>query len=394
MRPIIQSLILHRFRSFTVEQIDFANPTFLVGPNGSGKSNLVDALAFLSETTASSLRVMFGKRGGLAMVRNKTPGDRLPVNLGIGVNLGSLDSSLQGGRYAFEIQALPGAGLAVVREQCIVVQGEEKRYWFDRSRTDFKSNVPGLAPSLEPEALGLPVIGGDKRFSPVLEVLRGIASYAIEPGGLRQAQDADDGVRLLPDGRNAVAVLQEIEQRYPQDVRRINEFLAVIVPHTQGVHTIKEGSKIALEFTQGWGGQKSLLLPGASMSDGTLRALALLLAVFQRPKPSVLVIEEPEATIHPGAMGAILDLLYLASKQMQVIVTTHSPDLLDVKWIMDDHLRIINWEQGASRIRPVAESSRIALQTHLMGAGELLRSNALDAQQDQKPAGHLFLNLK
>ncbi len=41
------------------------------------------------------------------------------------------------------------------------------------------------------------------------------------------------------------------------------------------------------------------------MSDGTLRSLGLIMAVFQKQSPSVLVIEEPEATIHPGALGAV-----------------------------------------------------------------------------------------
>ena len=69
------------------------------------------------------------------------------------------------------------------------------------------------------------------------------------------------------------------------------------------------------------------------MSDGTLRAIALITAIFQIPKPPVVVIEEPELTMHPGALGAILDLLQLASERMQVVVTTHSPDILDARWI-------------------------------------------------------------
>ena len=114
------------------------------------------------------------------------------------------------------------------------------------------------------------------------------------------------------------------------------------------------------------------------MSDGTLRALGLLAAVFQRPAPSVLVIEEPEATIHPGALGAILDLMRHASRGMQVVATTHSPELLDAKWIEDRHLRIVTWEKGATRVGALSESARDCLRDHLMGgAGGLLRANAL-----------------
>jgi predicted ATP-binding protein involved in virulence len=116
------------------------------------------------------------------------------------------------------------------------------------------------------------------------------------------------------------------------------------------------------------------------MSDGTLRSLGLILAVFQKPSPSVLVIEEPEATIHPGALGAVLDLIRRASKTMQVLVTTHSPDLLDAPWITDENLRIVSWQEGASHVLMPSDATRAALRNHLMGAGELLRSNALNAE--------------
>jgi predicted ATPase len=219
--------------------------------------------------------------------------------------------------------------------------------------------------------------------------------YSIEPAKLRDMQDPDSGVSLRSDGSNAASVLQEIERQSPEDVERICEILATIVPKTTRVTAKKHGNKVSLEFTQEWGAKKRLKFEAFSMSDGTLRALGLLTAVYQRPLPTVLVIEEPEATIHPGALGAILDLLRHASRHMQVVVTTHSPELLDAKWIEDRHLRIVSWRDGATHVSQVAESSRNALQQHLMGAGELLRSNALDAPTDlfldfSDPQGRLF----
>jgi hypothetical protein len=76
----------------------------------------------------------------------------------------------------------------------------------------------------------------------------------------------------------------------------------------------------------------------------------------------------------------MLDLIRRASKTMQVLVTTHSPDLLDAKWITDENLRIVSWEQGASHVLLPSSATREAMRSHLMGAGELLRSNALHAE--------------
>jgi hypothetical protein len=152
---------------------------------------------------------------------------------------------------------------------------------------------------------------------------------------------------------------------------------------------------LSLEFTQEWDDgagdgkpwnvrdssdssePRNLRFEAFNMSDGTLRALGVLAAVFQRPSPSLIAIEEPEATIHPGALGAVLELLRLAAKSMQVVVTTHSPDLLDAKWIQPNHLRVVEWANGATRVGDLSEATRQALKAQLMGAGELLRSNAL-----------------
>ncbi len=90
---------------------------------------------------------------------------------------------------------------------------------------------------------------------------------------------------------------------------------------------------------------------------------------------------------HAGALGSVLDLLRHAGRFMQVVVTTHSPDVLDAQWIEAEHLRMASWEEGASRVVPVSEATRSVLKEYLMGAGELLRSNALTPAElfDQDP---------
>ena len=73
----------------------------------------------------------------------------------------------------------------------------------------------------------------------------------------------------------------------------------------------------------------------------------------------------------------MLDLFRHAAKSMQVVVTTHSPEVLDAKWIQPEHLRIVEWGHGATRVGGLSDATREALKDHVMGAGELLRSNAL-----------------
>jgi predicted ATPase len=179
----------------------------------------------------------------------------------------------------------------------------------------------------------------------------------------------------------------------------VQEILQSIVPNTTSVKPKKHGNKLSLEFTQEWAPKKKLSFEAFSMSDGTLRALGLLMAVYQTPPSSVLVIEEPEATIHPGALGAVLDLIRHASRSMQVIVTTHSPEVLDASWIKDHHLKIVVWQDGASHVLPPDDASRKAMREHLMGAGELMRSNMMHPtplfqNSEELQTGNLFEDLK
>ena len=95
MDPMLQTLILKRFRSMPSERVDFDNPTFLVGRNGSGKSNLVDALDFLAEAMTAPLQAVFDKRRGISVVRNRTAGRSYPPNLGLGVVLGRLNGEVK-----------------------------------------------------------------------------------------------------------------------------------------------------------------------------------------------------------------------------------------------------------------------------------------------------------
>ena len=204
--------------------------------------------------------------------------------------------------------------------------------------------------------------------------------YTIDPAKLRNMQDPDIGSTLRPDGRNATSVLSEIREQSPENLSRIVEILSSVSPGLKRVLPVRQGKQLSLRFVQEWGEGKRLDFDAFSMSDGLLRALGLILAIYQPNRPAVIVIEEPEVSIHPGALSTILDLLRHASKGMQVLVTTHSPDILDAKWLAEEMLRMVSMENGVTRVSRVSEFSAKAMRDHLMGAGELLRTNSLEPE--------------
>ena len=395
MKPFIRQLVLKGFRSIPAARIEFDNPTILVGRNASGKSNIVSVFSFLADAMSLPLSTVFDRAGGFAAVRNRSSGGGRPPDLAMRVDF---EGRKKHGFYAFEIRADRVNIFSVLREQCVLYEGRE-RSWFDRRRKRFDSNVDGLNPSIDTSSLALPVIGGAKAFNQVWRAFSRMRRYSIEPGKLRGMQEPDAGVILLPDGANAASVLERIESRRRDDFKRLSSFLEVIVPNTRGISVNRYGKNLSLEITQTWGEgtPKALKFEGFNMSDGTLRAIGLLAAVFQRPAPMLIAIEEPEATIHSGALGAVLDLLWEASERLQIVVTTHSPELLDRREIADRHLRMVEWSEGVTRVGPVSDANRRALREGLTEAGGLLRANVLEAaprSRDRVNRNDLFEDLQ
>lgn len=380
MELAVRKLFIKGFRSFPQEQVALANPTFFVGQNGAGKSNLMDAFALVGEAMSASLQDVIERRGGLFAIRNSSHVTSDSSGIGIRLELGQVNSSIRQAHFAFEIQERPNYGFEISREQCNVEFQDGTRNWYDRRTDLFTTNVTGLAPFLQPTALTLPLVGGDARFAPVLHVLSRMRTYAIEPAKLRGPQWPRRGDILQTDGGNAASVLTQLERADKATLERMQAYLQATAPHVESVYTdMYYDEMLMLLFNQPWSDQGSAPLPSELMSDGTLRILGLLLAVFQPSTPSLLVLEEPEKTIHPAVLGAMMDLIHHASRIMQVIVTTHSPELLDAApWLREEHLRMVVWNKGASRVAGVSNPVKESLQRHLMGAGELMRSNALE----------------
>jgi predicted ATPase len=396
---MIDSILIKRFHSIPAERVSLSNLLFFVGANGSGKSNFVDAFAFLSDLMEFPLQTVFDRRGGVMAVMNREPapaaefqtrGIHPPKDetLGLAVEFSGVRDPSTGngevtiaGRYGFEVLPTGLYSFRVAREQCFVRSSDGRLAWIDRKRDTMKTSEKWLEPFAgswdAPTALAMPLFGTVAPFSVVHNLLRDMRVYSIEPSKLREMQDVDIGSRLRGDGRNATSVLSEIARLSKRDEGRICELLAAVTPTITKVWVVKRGRQFAFRFKQQWDPQKLMLFDAFNMSDGTLRTLGILLAVYQKPSPSLVVIEEPELTIHPGALSAILDVLRFASEGMQVMATTHSADLLDAKWLTDENLRVVSWQEGATRIAQLGDMPRTALRRHLMGAGELMRSNAL-----------------
>lgn len=376
----LKRLRLKRFRSLLWADIPLTNPVFIVGKNGAGKSNLLKALEFIAACVNMPLESVFQLHGGLETVRYRTSGRSRPGNFGIRVDF-SLPEGGEGW-YAFEIKAMPNYQFQVVREQCVV--GDDR---FSREGENLHISTAGVAPRVTSEALILPLLGGTKEFKPVADLLNGIAVFSLDPRLIQELQEPDAGQSLKSNGSNLSSVLSNMEEGA---VTRLSELLGTVVPGVTQVVPIKHGKRLTLKFTQAWKSQSGLDEETAheafAMSDGTMRILGILTAFLQNSRPKIIALEEPESTIHPEALSTLLDLIRGFCRKSQVIVTTHSPELLDCDWVEPDNIRVATWSRGVTQILPLEAASTATLKQHLMGAGEMMRTEGL-------PPENLFENI-
>lgn len=389
---LLTRVALRNYKSIAHCDVEPAQLSFLVGPNGSGKSNFLDALRFVAEALRFSLDHALRDRGGIQEVRRRSGGH--PTHFVIRLDVRLSDST---GFYAFEIGAKPNGGYTVQRERCELIRRDDAlaraSFTVEDGRVIASSVSP--APAAVSDRLYLVNVSGVSAFRPLYDALSGMGFYNLNPDVIRELQPPDPGDLLKRDGSNIASVLSNLEKRAPESKGRIEEYLATVVPGIVGVASRTIGSKQTLEFLQEVRGAKSpWRFDAANMSDGTLRALGVLVALFQGNGASgrrFVGIEEPEVALHPAAAGVLRDGLRDASEHIQVLVTSHSPDLLDNKGIPIDSILAVLSEHGETRIGPLDEPGRSVLRDHLYTAGELLRMDQLRPDPERSKPRQLDL---
>ena len=240
-------------------------------------------------------------------------------------------------------------------------------------------------------------VAGYPAFRPIYDALAGMGFYNFHPEQIRELQSPDPGDLLRPDGGNIASVLANLKSGSPETAVRLGEYLSKVVPGTVDVEPKTVGPKLTLEFRQEVrGDQNAWRFLANNVSDGTLRVLGALVALYQgigmESANALLVgIEEPEGALHPAAAGVLTDVLLEASERVQVVVTSHSADLLDRDMIPLESIVAVVSEAGETRLAQLDETGRTMLRDHLFTAGELLRLDQLTPDPNRSTPTQLKL---
>lgn len=404
----INYLEIKRFKSIqNVELKDVSPFMVLAGANGTGKSNFVDALAFLSKVIdmgVSKAVSEFGSIENLISPKHKAGDISYKIEFEIEKQI-----------YQYEIMiALKNIASRVKEESLKILKSGEIIFDSDKIRKELEakkeSNTSndligaGLLGALrglilgvlqDSDKIGQDIIYGvatgiglklltdgkylsDDSFlrqNKKFQGLRNVKIFRIDPFTIKNRRSTVNNPRELNrDGSNIAAVLEKLEK--DNELReQIIEWMSVIVPEMKkvSVKTQNIDNSKGLFFEEDSGDR----FPAHMVSDGTIYALCLLVAVLTRVKqPGITIIEEPERGLHPKAIGELIDFIREhASTHHPIILTTHSESV--VRSLELEELYFVSKSQGKTQIKDVRKSgvdkNKIPLDTawltNLLGGG-------------------------
>ncbi|MEH6418718.1 AAA family ATPase [Pseudomonas sp. CGJS7] len=355
---MLTTLAIANYRSLRELAVPMGRLNVVTGANGSGKSNLYRALRLLAQTAQGGVVPALAREGGLAsslwagpeiiserMKRGEVPIQGVARTSPVALRLGfagdeygyAIDLGLPGpsqSRFAHDPQIkreaiwsgpfLRGANLLVDRNGSMA-RVRAGRGWrvVAQHLSPFESLFAQIAdPQAAPEVLTL------------RETIRGWRFYdhfrsdAHAPA--RQPQLGTRTPVLSHDGRDLAAAWQTIVEI--GDERALAAAVDDAFPGAS-VDIAGEGARFALEFRQ-----HGLLRPlsAAELSDGTLRYLLWIAALHTPRPPPLMVLNEPETSLHPDLLPALARLIAHAAKRTQVWVVSHATRLISALEQVED----------------------------------------------------------
>ena len=353
-------LHLKNVLSFRDAEVHLAPLNVVIGPNASGKSNLIEAFSLLQAVPDDFAR-FFRINGPILdwIWKGDAESEAAPPLAEITAVLENLEGKHEAEKQLTYVLRLAGNNerLQVVGEKLENIRPYESYqnpyYYFsvengygrissrksydDGSDNDQGEGTDGLPTRLTPDnfaptrsvmsqirdPVNFPVL---TRTSDRLSAMRLYRNWSVgRDSPARKPQATDDDVAFLDeDFKNLALVVNDLQTRGLES--RIDLYLNRFYQAYDSLRPRVYGGTIQLAANEA--GMRSGI-PATRLSDGTMRFIALLTILCHPRPPELICIEEPELAMHPDVMPLLADLLRSASERTQVIVTTHSPNLVD-----------------------------------------------------------------
>ena len=315
-------------RDVTVDMKDF---NVFIGANASGKSTILDALRFLHDGLhARDFEAPVASRGGFLNLSWKGE-EAHQIDLAVTLQNGDdrVEWSVQITRQGYQFHVKERVQRLLPQSPpAVLLEADGGAGWWWSSNTDI-TRVEMKQPST---ACALASASADANFPArgIADFVRRWGFFDPNPFLLRRDWTGLESSRFDHYGRNLGETLHELASTDPELMERIRSATKAIVGLPKEIET-RESEDRFYFFQREEGLEHAVHQMG--ISSGTLRVLALMTALHGEPGTNLIGIEEPENYIHPGALAALIECLRSSQGQVQIILTTHSPLLLD---LLDD----------------------------------------------------------
>jgi predicted ATPase len=391
---MIKRIKIRDFKSIRNVELELGPVTVLVGRSGTGKSNLVQAIRFLRNLLLDfndALAIEFGWER-IVPVGESTPQTSIEVVFTIPGEEREYSYRLAFGSPTN--QKFPGP---VLLKQERLGLGSEPL--FARSRQHNNQWAWETTPSITP----VPNVNYDTPMLGYLPSLQQVvfANAALSTGigyyhfpatalsampGQPHGQNLQQKIPGLNDtAANYLGAMRGITQdfHHPNIRKSLLASLKLVNPSISSIEldSLTNPGRAIIGHRVG---DRIFELSLEQESDGLRRFYAHLLALYQTPAKLVLVFEEPENAIFPGALSLLADEFKAAPRENrgQVIITSHNPILLD-SFDVDD-VRAVEMRDGATVVGRVSKEQRQAVKDHLLTTGELLTVDRARLDDDPK----------
>lgn len=389
----LRSVRIRHFKSIDDAQVGLcAAATLLVGPNAVGKSNIVDSLRFVRDAVSVDLDHAVSNRGGMARVRqlSRTKPYAVWIKLEFSDDAAPDDEPPAPIYYEFQLKSQLGGNYSIESEkaQWYETQRESTTRSERRSLRRFHRLASGEVASetgtilyrVLPDQLALGRGLLPSSGWPLARFIRDWRFSAIYPNLLRQPASPDKDKLLAEDGGNWASVIKALRRSAAGrgGLERLYEAMRAIVPGFVEVNVAAVGNYLVPRFRFAATGSDVVEFDASQLSDGTLRVFGILLALYQTPAPRLLIIEEPEQTVHPGVLGVLADAVREAGEQTQIILTTHSPNFVD--HFLPEEVRVVSLTHGLTRVALVKRTQVEAVKRRLMALSDFMEAEGLQSE--------------
>ena len=396
----IKNIKVKNYKSFKDLDLDLGSFNVVIGANASGKSNLTSIFEFIKNIDRKDLRHAVALSGGFSNLKNfkatedqslgleisfetnitiKSPSNKKILAPEISYKLALQDSGSRQGYTICEdsishLFMLPDVQRHTVlsishigSELCYDMQPIEKEIeWLvpsfaNEGKVEFPENTVVLKSPYLP-------------LRPWPYPFEQFATYDIDPNRAKNPSQITGVAELTKNADNLALVLEEILADR-ESKRKLLNLISYLLPFVDGVDTesLTENSLMVSLHEKFYEHKK---LSAFLLSDGTISLIALIVAMYFEEK-KIVCFEEPERNIHPHLIAKLVDMMKDASKNKQIIVTTHSPEVVKHAGL-ENLLLISRDEDGFSTITRPSEKEEVQIfMQNELGLDELYVQNLL-----------------